>query len=123
MEIIKDNVIEMSLENFKFICDGLPDPYKWQNDIGKHIKNGVDDTTNYYCSQGGIDLGFKLRHINESAVEWRPIQKILINNSDEESFKPCELISARHPDGTFLSKDEIDTYNKERYNMWLGQKK
>jgi hypothetical protein len=114
VETSKDNVIEISLEDFRFLCDGLPDPYKWQNEIGKYIKNGVDDTTYYYCSQGGILFGFKLRHVNENAIEWRPIQKILISNSDDESFKPCKLIFARHSDGGLWTKDEIDTYNNNR---------
>ncbi len=86
--------LEVSLEDFISLCNGLPDPYRWEIDIGKVIRNGVDDTTNYYCSQNGINFGFKLKHINEHAVEWRPIQRIVINNSDEESFQPLKPINS-----------------------------
>lgn len=107
--------IEMSLTDLGEVYKSLPDPNIWKYQIEKKILiNGVDDTTNYYCSQGGIDFGFKLRHVDEFAVEWRPIQKIIIDNSDGESFKPCELISATHSDGTILSKDEVDEYNRKR---------
>lgn len=118
METAQDKVIEVSLANFMFICKGLPDPDIWVREIGKTIKNGIDDTTNFYCSQGGVEFGFKIRHVNEWAVEWRPIQKILISNSDEESLKPCKLIFAKHEDGTYLSKDEIDAYNKEQLELY-----
>lgn len=114
MEIIDDNIIEMSLADCRSVFEMLPCPYEWIKNIkNKVLKNGFDDSTDFHCYKGKQPLVFKIRYVNEWAIEWRPRAKIIISNSDENSFKKCRLVSARDHNGILLSKEDISAYNKD----------
>lgn len=88
-------MIELSLTEVAFLFESLGDPNKWKADIENGVlKNGFDDSTDCHLIMGTKTFAFKIRHIGKYAVEWRPKEKIVIKNSDEEDFSEGKLIAA-----------------------------
>ncbi len=104
---------ELNLAELCSMYEMLGDPNRWKHNIENGIlKNGIDNSTDCYISQNGIDYLFKIKHINKYEVEWRPKEKIIISNSDEESFSEGALIAAFDKDHNPMPQEEIDAYNK-----------
>jgi len=87
-------MVELSLYELCSLCESLPHPNIWEDNIktGKII-NGVDGSTDYYTGINEKEIIFKVRHISKNTLEWRPKEKIIISNSDEENFNDGELIN------------------------------